>query len=161
LAGPAPTLSSARLTSNSDGTSAINLTGNDFYNDIRGNDGANTIAGGHGDDVLIGHGGVDSFLFDTALNAANNVDEIVDFHANIDKVVLDNDVFQGISLGTLAPGRFHMGAAATTATQRIIYNEGNGYLLYDEDGTGGIAQIRFAILDPDLALDNEDFLVVG
>lgn len=147
------------LTTNSDGMAAINLTGNDFYDDIRGNDGANTINGRHGDDVLIGNGGADSFLFDTALNAANNVDEMVDFQINVDEILLDNDVFLGI--GTMTPGRFHIGAAATTTGQRIIYNEGNGGLFYDEDGMDGIAQVRFATLDPDLALDNGDFLVVG
>ena len=51
------------------GTSAINLTGNEFANAITGNAGANMINGGLGKDILTGLGGADTFVFNTALGA--------------------------------------------------------------------------------------------
>lgn len=41
------------------GTASIDLTGNDFANEIWGNDGRNVLAGGWGNDALIGFGGAD------------------------------------------------------------------------------------------------------
>lgn len=146
-------------TTDQSGTGAINLTGNEFYNVVHGNEGANTLNGGHGDDTLVGHGGADKFLFDTALNAANNVDRIIGFVVNVDRVFLDDDIFLGI--GTMAPVRFHIGTAATTVAHRIIYAEASGALFYDPDGTGKLAQVRFATLDPNLALDSGDFLMIA
>lgn len=61
----------------------------------------------------------------------------------------------------MTPGRFHIGTAASETGQRIIYNQATGELLYDQDGTGAIAQVMFARLDPNLALDFEDFLTVA
>ena len=55
--------------------------------------------------------------------------------------------------------KFHVGAAAADASDRIIYNPNNGFLFYDGDGRGGHAQVHFATLAPHLALHNTDFLV--
>ena len=76
-----------------DGVAAINLTGNGSGNLVRGNNGANVINGGAGNDELTGRGGQDAFLFDTALDAATNVDVIVDFSVADDTIRLDNAVF--------------------------------------------------------------------
>ncbi|MCC0807828.1 hypothetical protein FPV16_16595 [Methylobacterium sp. W2] len=46
------------------GTTAIDLTGNEFANKILGNDGLNTLSGGDGADLLYGRGGADTFVFD-------------------------------------------------------------------------------------------------
>jgi len=47
-----------------------------------------------------------------------------------------------------------------TTDQRIIYDNANGHLLYDADGSAnGIAAVQFATLSPGLALTNTDFLV--
>jgi len=36
----------------------------------------------------------------------------------------------------LEPWKFHVGASATTAADRIVYNPTSGDLFYDADGTG-------------------------
>ena len=49
-------------TDNATGTSAINLTGNEFANYIAGNAGDNILDGGAGNDVLVGNGGTDTLI---------------------------------------------------------------------------------------------------
>jgi serralysin len=147
------------------GVTAINLIGNEFANNIQGNAGNNVLNGKAGNDVLTGSGGNDFFLFNTALNAATNVDIISDFSVAADTVRLDDAIFAALAPGMLPAGAFHIGAAAADASDRIIYNSATGALFYDADGaggdgSGGTAAIRFATLDPGLALTNADFIVV-
>ncbi len=52
------------------------------------------------------------------------------------------------------------GTGAHDATDRIVYNRSTGALLYDADGVGGTAAVRFATLAPKLVLTAADFLVV-
>jgi len=141
-------------------TTAINLTGNASSNLVRGNDGNNVINGGDGNDTLTGLAGLDSYLFDTPLSGATNVDGIVGFTVADDTILLDDAIFGAIGLGTLAGSQFVIGAAALDANHRIIYNDATGALLYDSDGSGAAAAIQFAQVDPGLALTNFDFLVV-
>jgi serralysin len=152
-------------TTNRYSTAAINLTGNATNNDIFGNNGNNTIAGGDGEDDLTGFGGQDRFVFNTALDAAGNVDEILDFAVGVDTIVLENAVFTALpvigNLGRdLTAAEFVIGTAAQDASDRIIYNSATGALSYDSDGVGGAAAILFAEVTPGLALTNQDFLVV-
>jgi len=144
------------------GTDAINLTGNETGNNVFGNNGNNVLNGGDGNDQLTGAGGQNGFLFDTALNAAFNVDTITDFIVEDDTIMLDDDVFSSsLGLGNISAGEFVIGAAALDANDRIIYNDATGALFYDSDGVGGTAQIQFATLSTGLALTNLDFLVVA
>ena len=165
-------------TSNAVATAAINLTGNELNNTIYGNAGANVLSGaagndslnglsgddvlkgGAGRDVLRGNTGLDIFQFDTALNAATNVDRIIDFSVADDGIRLENAVFTGLAAGALPAGAFHTGAAAADAGDRIIYNSATGALLFDADGTGGTAAIQFATLATGLALTAGDFTVI-
>jgi len=148
-------------TTNDAGTAAINLTGNANGNEVRGNNGNNVLAGGNGRDTLTGLGGQDSFLFNTALDAANNVDQITDFNVAADTILLEQDIFSSsLGLGNISAGEFVIGTAALDANDRIIYNNANGALFYDSDGAGGAAAIQFATLGTGLALTNVDFLVV-
>jgi Ca2+-binding RTX toxin-like protein len=147
-------------TTNSAGTAAINLTGNANGNDVTGNNGSNRINGGDGDDQLTGRAGQDEFLFNTPLNAANNVDRITDFSVADDTILLENAIFTAFAMGGLAAERVVVGAAAQDASDNIIYNNVTGALLYDSDGTGAVAAIQFAQLNAGLALTNLDFLVV-
>ncbi|MBA3677766.1 MAG: M10 family metallopeptidase C-terminal domain-containing protein [Sphingosinicella sp.] len=54
----------ALTTADASGTTAINLTGNEFDNFIGGNAGANVLNGGGGADTLVGLGGDDSYYVD-------------------------------------------------------------------------------------------------
>jgi Ca2+-binding RTX toxin-like protein len=150
-------------TTNAGGTAAIDLTGNASGNVVIGNAGNNVINGGDGDDALTGLGGQDSFLFDTALSEAFNIDEITDFNVTDDTIRLDDDIFtSGLVAGnSVAGSQFVIGAAALDAGDRIIYNSATGAVYYDSDGTGAAAQIQFAQLSSGLALTNFDFLVTG
>jgi Ca2+-binding RTX toxin-like protein len=141
-------------------TTAINLTGNEFANQIVGNQGDNIIAGGAGSDRLYGNGGRDRFLFDTPLNAATNVDVIGDFDVAQDTILIENRIFDAFAAGTLAEERFVIGPAALEANDTLIYNPANGALLYDVDGSGPGAAIQFARLAGNLALTTDDFLIV-
>jgi Ca2+-binding RTX toxin-like protein len=125
----------------SDGADTI--IGSAFDDRISGGDGADTLRGGAGNDRLDGEAGADIFVFDTALDAATNVDTI-DFVVGEDAFRLGAGIFTGLSAGTLAEANFIDGSAAVTADQRVIYDSANGRLYFDADGVGGADQILFA-----------------
>jgi len=141
-------------------TTGINLTGNEFANQIVGNQGNNQIAGGAGSDRMYGNAGNDGFLFNTPLDAATNVDIIGDFSVADDGILLENQIFDAFAQGTLAAERFVRGPAALEANDTLIYNPANGALLYDVDGSGPGAAIQFARLPTNLAITEGNFLIV-
>jgi len=134
------------------------LSGDAFSNVLNGGGGLDTLSGGAGNDVLagglgndllIGGAGSDIFHFNTALNAATNLDTIADFVSGADKVRVDHLVFTAIgALGsfTAADPRFFAGAAAHDADDRIIYDASTGALSYDADGNGAGAAVQFAVV---------------
>ena len=159
------------------GALAVDGTGNTLANALTGNNGINTLAGGSGNDALDGGGGgdrlhggagndaltggasLDGFFFDAPLNAATNVDQILDFSTAQDSIYLDRDIFTGIAAsGTLAAGAFRAGTTALDADDRILYQAATGQIRYDADGAGGAAAILFATVTPGLALTNADFV---
>jgi Ca2+-binding RTX toxin-like protein len=141
------------------GDAAINGGGSSLDNFVGGNSAANTLSGGAGSDELSGglgndilSGGsdpneADRFVFDTALDATNNVDRIADF-TDVDTIVLNDAVFAVGEQGSLDPARIAYGAAATDGYQRIVYNEQSGAIYYDADGSGEIGAILFAWVTP-------------
>jgi Ca2+-binding RTX toxin-like protein len=165
-------------TTNGAGTEAISLTGNELNNSIYANAGDNalnggaggdslhglggndTLSGGAGSDNLRGGAGLDFFKFDSALNPASNVDRIFDFSVADDTIQLDDAVFAGLGLGALAAGAFATGAAAADDSDRIVYNSATGALMFDADGSGAGAAVRFATLEPALSLTANDFAVI-
>lgn len=152
------------------GSSAINGTGNALGNSITGNSGSNILNGQDGDDMLdgglgndslTGGAGNDAFFFNSALSAATNIDDLVDFSVPADTVRLENSVFTALTAtGTLAAAAFHIGAAAHDADDRIIYDSTAGTLTYDSNGNAVGGAVQFATLDAGLALTNADFQVV-
>ena len=85
-----------------------------------------------GNDTLTGGAGNDKFLFNTALNAATNVDTITDMTVVDDIIRLDDAFFAGIGpVGVLNADAFHIGAAAADAEDRIVYNSATGQLFFE------------------------------
>jgi Ca2+-binding RTX toxin-like protein len=142
------------------GQSNINADGNAVANSLVGNGGINVLNGGAGNDLLRGAGGGDFFVFATALTTTTNVDTISDFNVLQDTIRLENAVFTGLVNGELAASAFHIGAAAADASHRILYDADTGTLSFDADGAGGAAAVRFATLDDDLEMTNQDFFVI-
>ena len=149
-------------TTNNNGAGAINLTGNGLGQTIVGNAGANVLQalggadllqGMAGNDTLTGGAGADKFLFNTALNAATNVDTITDMTAGVDTIRLDDAFFAGIGpVGVLNADAFHVGAAAADAEDRIVYNSATGQLFFDSNGNAAGGSTLFAKLGTGLAL---------
>lgn len=136
------------------------LGGNDLANTLIGGAGNDTLDGGLGRDTLSGGDGRDTFVFDSALGP-DNIDRIKDFSAADDTVALSQAIFTGLSLGALGADAFVIGTQAETADTRIIYNNTNGALFYDADGSGSGAATFFARVAPNLALTSDNFTVVA
>ena len=147
------------MTGNGAANFLFGFGGNDTLSGGAGND---ELAGGLGNDRLTGGMGNDLFTFDTTLNAATNVDRILDFTHGSDTIGLSHTtVFTALStLGTLDPTAFFAGTAAHDADDHIIYDSTSGNIYYDPDGTGGQAQVLFAHVTAGTTLTNADFLVV-
>ena len=136
------------------------LSGNSLGNDLRGGGGNDTLNGAGGNDTLSGGSGSDVFVFNTALSPGN-IDIITDFNVADDTIHLENAIFTALgSNGALSAAALALGAEASTAAQRIIYDTVTGNLFYDADGTGGAGQVRVAILDPALSMTHADFLII-
>jgi serralysin len=149
------------------------LIGSGFSDRLNGSNGVNnTIYGGAGNDILKGYTGNDAlyggagkdfFVFNTALDAADNVDIIADFSAAADTVQLDNAVFTKLTVtGALAASAFKDIAIAVKDTNdRIIYNSDTGALYYDADGSGSaFGNVKFAALTGSPVLTAADFVVI-
>ena len=135
-------------------------TGNDLANIIRGGAGDDTLDGGIGKDKLNGGDGADAFVFSSPL-LVGSFDTIADFAAGTDTIVLSSAIFTAAgSAGTLAEVAFFAGAQAHDADDRIIYDSANGSLMYDADGTGVQAAVKFAKVATGLPLTASDFTVV-
>lgn len=132
-------------------------------NILEGGNGNDKLAGGIGKDMLTGGTGNDTFIFNMALNATTNVDEITDYNVVADTIQLENAVFTALtSTGVLAAALFAANSTglAGDAVSRILYETDTGNLYYDQDGNGATyAGIQFATLTPNLALTASDFLI--
>lgn len=150
------------------GTSgADRIGGNGYVNYLYGYAGDDVIAGNQGNDTLFGGTGADTFVFNTALDAATNVDRILDFNVVDDTIQIDRTFFLStLQLGTLSDALFTIGTAAADASDRFIYDPTTGALSIDRDGTGALAQIQFATLSAGLnagpnPISAADFFIVA
>ena len=135
------------------GTNAIDLTGNEFGQQIIGNAGANT---------LTGNGGNDTFFFGSALGGSN-IDNVTDFTVTDDTFALVQTIFNGIAAtGALDADAFVANTTgnAEDASDRIIYNSNTGGVFYDPDGIGGTAATQFATVTAGLGITAAEFTVV-
>lgn len=142
---------------NQKGFEAFAGRGNDT---VIGNIGADLLHGGTGNDILTGGAGADLFLFETTLDAKNNVDIIKDFsRVQGDKILLDNLVFNGSQEFNVA--RLATAAAVSANTLAgVVYDNISGRLYYNADGLEGNTT-AFATLatHPQLAANDIDFYV--
>ncbi|MEH2380015.1 MAG: calcium-binding protein [Nostoc sp.] len=131
--------------------------GNDTLNGGAGND---ILVGGTGNDILTGGAGGDRFTFDSR---SEGIDRITDFSVVDDTIIVSAAGFGGglVAGAAIAANKFVIGTAATTSSQRFIYNKGNGFLFFDQDGTGAIAKIQIATLNTGLSLSNADIYVTA
>ncbi|MGO4386337.1 calcium-binding protein, partial [Microvirga sp. 2YAF29] len=150
------------------GNALSGLDGNDLLqgrggnDELHGGEGNDTLSGGAGSDHLTGAGGADHFRFDAALGPSN-VDYIADFNVSQDKFELDGQVFKGLlaySSGELMQWNFSIGARAVTQYSQVVYNNTTGELFFDADGSGAVAQVKFADISKGLALTYSSFLLV-
>jgi trimeric autotransporter adhesin len=104
-----------------------------------GGDGNDTLNGGIGNDTLTGGAGNDAFM-----QFGPGMDTITDFVSGFD--ILDLGSLVGLTFtgggNSLTATEFVLGANAAGAEDRIIYNQANGDLFYDSDGTGLAAQVQ-------------------
>lgn len=127
---------------------------------LSGSSGSDYLSGGGDADILTGGIGRDYFVFTTRASGSH-ADRITDFRPFDDTIMLDNRVFTGVGRdGWLTSRAFTIGSAAKDASDRIIYNKKTGALLYDADGIGGIAAVKFAQLSSGLDVTRSDFFVL-
>ncbi len=135
--------------------------GNDSIDGGLGND---VLIGGDGNDTLIGSVGLDTlrgglgndvFVLTSSLHG---LDTIQDFVPGTDILQVSAVGFGGgLVPGTLPASQFVVGAAATTAAHRFVYNA--GALFFDADGTGPIAPVQVATLTGAPLLTNVGIVV--
>jgi Ca2+-binding RTX toxin-like protein len=130
---------------------ADTLTGGGSRDNLSGAGGNDVLRGDSGNDTLAGGLGGDNFVFRSALNATSNVDRIVGF-SQVDTIVLDNDFFTGLPVGSLTLGLFN---------DHIAYDSNSGSLYFDADGAGGNPAVLFAVLAGAPSIGNGDFFVVN
>jgi Ca2+-binding RTX toxin-like protein len=146
------------------GSTAINGTGNSGNNVVFGNSAANVLDGGAGNDTLFGGLGNDTFVFDTALNAATNLDTVGDFAAG-DHLQLSAAIFTALTPGgALNAAQFFSGAGLTGSTSAgqgagIYYDTTTGSMYYDADGFAGAAGVKFAVVTGHPAVVVGDLIV--
>jgi Ca2+-binding RTX toxin-like protein len=144
------------------GSKALGRDGND---NLIALEGVAVLKGGDGDDLLRGNGmsslvgndGNDVFVFNDTLGGA---DRIKDFSVKCDFVALDTS--GTVPLGFLSVGYFHIGKAAETPDQHVIYDKQTGGLYWDQDGSGTIhSAVQIAILPDHLKLKADNIFIVG
>jgi len=137
--------------------------GNDSLSGGIGNDtliggaGNDSIRGDAGADLLIGGAGSDIFVFSSPTDGG---DTITDFAGSLDSIRVSQGGFGGGLLpGILLPSQFGLGAAATTAAQRLIYDSATGILRFDVDGSGAGVSSILATLTGSPALSSSNISV--
>ncbi|WP_421724900.1 hypothetical protein [Bauldia sp.] len=136
------------------------LLGKKGKDTLRGKAGDDLLDGGKHKDKLIGGDDADTFRFSAGVKK-KHADTIKDFEVGVDTIALDSAVFAKLGgPGGLKSKFFDFGKAADSNQDRILYQAEKGWLRYDADGQGGTDAVKFIKLDKNLALSEDDFLVV-
>jgi subtilisin family serine protease len=140
------------------GSSPSGVTAGDS-DPLTGGTSSNIFVGNANQDTLISGAGSDRFVFQSPDGA---IDRINDFSTVSDRIEVSAEGFGGgLEKGVLDASQFRLGARALDASDRFIYNQTNGVLSYDSDGTGALAPTKLAILDSELALSSSNFAVTA
>ncbi|MGD9920819.1 MAG: S8 family serine peptidase [Pseudorhodoplanes sp.] len=125
---------------------------------VYGGEGDDFIVGEAGIDTLIGGAGADKFVF---FSAAEGGDVIQDFTSGEDQIWLSGYHF-GFTPGTLANAGvdFVTGAAATAHRATVIFDASTSTVLFDADGAGGAAAAVLAHLQAGVNLQAADVFVM-
>ncbi len=147
-----------------------NLYGGEGDDVLRSSAGA-WMVGGNRRDTLIGGDFDDYFVFNAP---AEGVDTIKNFGANQtsefqDLIVVSASGFGGgltvgptnMPMQAITPDQFVLGTAAVDASDRFIYNNTNGALFFDKDGTGALGQVQFATLAGAPEITNNNIVVIA
>ena len=147
------------LTGNAANNLIFGYIGNDLLSGMDGDDG---LVGGAGIDTLTGGAGLDGFAFGF-VPLADGADVITDFEHGVDRILLSaqaGDAFEGMQPGVLSSGLFKViGAGSVDTDDRILYDESNGALCFDADGSGAVQAVLFARLPSHPTLAADDFAV--
>ena len=144
---------------------ATTITGSQFDDSIYGGARSDTLEGGEGDDLLSGGKGADSLTGGGGsdifrLSGENKTDRITDFLSGDDHIQLDHLIFKKLVKGELSEDQFVVGPKALTKTQRVVYDDQEGALYYDADGSGRGAAILIGVLENNAYLAVEDLTVI-
>lgn len=142
------------------GTGNDTLTGGAGIDTLTGGTGNDILVSGTGNDILTGGTGSDRFTFNSR---SEGLDRITDFSVVDDTIAISAAGFGGglVAGAAIAVNQFVLGTGATTGSNRFIFNNGNGSLFFDQDGTGAIAKIQIATLNTGLSLSNADIFVLA
>lgn len=145
-----------------DGNDDINGGGNNDF--LYGDSGRDTLNGSKGGDTMTGGSGRDAFVFWSDLRAG--ADTITDFSSKYDHFTLYRTAFPTLSAGTLDSTQFKLitspkQTGGIDKSDRILYDQKDGDLYYDSDGSGTVYNpIKFATVDDNTKLSHIDFLIV-
>jgi len=147
------------------------IVGDSHPNRLAGNGGADRIVGGRGNDRLWGGAGQDTltggsnkdaFVFNVRPGQAN-ADHVTDFTPGVDHIELDDAIYEAIG-GRVQAREFYSawrsGGIAHDRDDRLIYDERNGALFYDADGSKQSYDPHLiAILEGKPVLHHADILI--
>jgi Ca2+-binding RTX toxin-like protein len=136
------------------------LTGGAATDNLIGGAGNDVLNGGKGVDHLTGGTGADTFRFSGG-TGASNADRITDFVSGVDKIQIDATLLKNETKGQLSDTKFTAAKAATNATQHFVYDNTNGNIWYDADGSGTkVKAVLLGVLDNNAALNANDVWIV-
>lgn len=144
------------------GSASDTLTGDSQANGLIGGAGDDVLTGGTGTDVLTGGAGADYFRYNSTTERG---DTIKDFTTGAtgtgDKIAFVSANFGGLTVGSLSSTKFLSSSTgfATTTAQRFLFNNSNGVLAYDTDGSGTAAAVTIATLNV-RTLTSADIMIV-
>ncbi len=133
----------------------LTAIGNNLDNLVVGNGTDNSLNGRTGNDTLTGGGGADSFIFSDTLGT-QHADTITDFTSGEDRIVIKGGLVN-LGPGVVSAEAFHLGADASTADHRFLYD--GETLRYDADGSGAGNAVDVAYFNAAALILSDDLLI--